>query len=542
MNIEVQVGDLTQWHGDGIVVGVFNDEPRIAGIAAEVDRALGGVISAALANGEFSGRYTLHYAFYTMDKLPAARVAVVGLGKHAKWKLDRVRRAVADGVKDLRQLGAKKVATTILGPAGAASTHPPDEAAGSGSGRAEAVANDALTGKPVDLAQAAQAMAEGIVMGLFRFQKYYTPAADELWEDDFRLQLDSVTILVPEAAQLETVRAAAERGRIIGESTNLARTLANEPGNSLTPMQLAETARAMCAENGLEFYVIDRAEAEKKGMGAFLGVAQGSAQPPAMIVMRYWGAGKQQEGGLGLIGKGITFDSGGISLKAGENMQHMKGDMSGGAATIAAMQGIARLKPPINVTGVVAATENMPGGKAFKPGDILRAMNGKTIEIVNTDAEGRLVLADAVAYATRELKLNPVLDAATLTGSIIIALGIYRTGVFSNDNALAQKLVELGDRTGERMWQLPMDDEYLMQLKSDWADLKNSGGRVAGSITGAWFIHRFVENNAKWAHLDIAGSVHLGEGKERGYVNKWGNGTPTRTFIEFALELGNGEW
>lgn len=517
MEIRVEVGDLTQWRGDGIVIGVFNDEPKAVGTAAGVDRALDGTITNALENGEFSARYTLHYAFYTMGKIPAARVAVVGLGKHAKWKLDRARRAVADGVKDLRKLGAKQIATTIMG----------DVASAGGTG--------------IELAQAAQATAEGIVMGLFRFQKYYTPAADELWEDDFRLQVESVTILVPDAALLDSVRAAVERGRIIGEATNLARTLANEPGNAITPMQLADTARALSEKNGLEFYVIDRQEAAKKGMGAFLGVAQGSDQPPALIVMRYWGAGRDQQGGLGLVGKGVTFDSGGISLKPGENMEHMKGDMAGGAATIAAMQAIAQLKPKVNVTGIVAATENMPSGKAFKPGDILRAMNGKTIEIVNTDAEGRLILADAVAYATQELKLNPVLDAATLTGAIVIALGIYRTGVFTNDDALAQHLIALGERTGERMWQLPMDDEYLVQIRSDWADIKNSGGRVAGSITGAWFIRRFVENNAKWAHLDIAGSVGLGEGKERGYMNKWGNGTPTRTFIEYALEMANGK-
>jgi leucyl aminopeptidase len=222
-------------------------------------------------------------------------------------------------------------------------------------------------------------------------------------------------------------------------------------------------------------------------------------------------------------------------------MEHMKGDMSGGAATIAAMQAIAQLKPKINVTGIVAAAENMPGGNAFKPGDILCAMNGKTIEVNNTDAEGRLVLADAVTYATKELELNPVLDAATLTGAIVTALGVYRAGVFTNDDELADALYEIGERTGEKNWQMPMDDEYLLSLRSDWADLKNSGGRPGGAITGAWFIRSFVENNAKWAHLDIAGAVGLGEGKERGYVNKWGNGTPTRTFVEFVLrEAHNG--
>jgi leucyl aminopeptidase len=191
------------------------------------------------------------------------------------------------------------------------------------------------------------------------------------------------------------------------------------------------------------------------------------------------------------------------------------------------------------VTGIVAAAENMPSGTAFKPGDILRAMNGKTIEINNTDAEGRLVLADAVTYASRELKLNPILDAATLTGAVVVALGIYRAGVFTNDDALADLLYDIGEKTGEKNWQMPMDEEYLLAMRSDWADLKNSGGRPAGAITGAWFIREFVEPGTQWAHLDIAGAVGLGDGKERGYINKWGNGTPTRTFVEFALRTAN---
>lgn len=509
MQFDVEIGTLSQWSGDGIIVTVFQDEP-LSGAAAQVDHALGGEIQRALDNKEFSARYTLHFAFYSMGTLPAARVAVVGLGKRDKHKLDRARRAAADGVKDLRKLGAKRVALTV-----------PAEG--------------------LDLAKAAQATAEGIVMGLFRFQKYFTAAADALWEDDFRNELESVTILVNDASQLETVRAAVERGRILGEANNFARTLANEPGNKMTPLLLAEQARAMADKNGLEFYVIDRDKAAELGMGAFLGVAQGSQNPPAMIVMRYWGDPSSKEGGVGLIGKGITFDSGGISLKPADGMENMKGDMSGGAATIAAMQAIAQLKPHVNVTGIVAAAENMPGGNAFKPGDILRAMNGMTIEINNTDAEGRLVLADAVAYATKELKLSPVLDAATLTGAIVVALGIYRTGVFSNDDELAETLYEIGERTGEKNWQMPMDEEYLLAIRSDWADLKNSGGRPGGAITGAWFIRQFVEKGAKWAHLDIAGAAGIGEAKERGYINKWGNGIPTRTFVEFVLQSANGK-
>jgi leucyl aminopeptidase len=328
-------------------------------------------------------------------------------------------------------------------------------------------------------------------------------------------------------------------GRITAEATNLARNLSNEPGNTITPTRLAEIARDIAQKHQLEFYIIDRAKAKELGMGAFLGVAQGSDEPPAMIVMRYWGAGKNGAPGLGLIGKGITFDSGGISLKPGEGMQDMKGDMSGGAAVIAAMQAIGELKPKINITGIVPATENLPSGKAYKPGDILTASNGKTIEVVNTDAEGRLVLSDALAYATGTLKLSPVVDAATLTGAMVVALGNHRTGVFSNDKSLTDLLFKIGEETGETNWAMPMDPEYGDLIKSDWADIKNSSGRPAGSITAAWFIRNFV-GETPWAHLDIAGSVGLmGDAKENGYKNKWGNGTPTRTFINLALALAS---
>jgi leucyl aminopeptidase len=508
LELNVEAGDIAQWRGDGIIVNLFEGAQEPGGVSAQVDRALGGSISEIVKDSSFKAEISTSRVFYTLGKIPATRVCVVGLGKEKEFTLDRARRAAAYGVKALRKAGAKSVASILHG-------------AG-------------FDG--IDFPSAAQANAEGIVMGLWRFKKYHTRAADELQEEEFRYEIARVTIFAPNEADLPTVREAVERGRIMGEATNFARELANEPGNALTPLRLAEIARQVAERNGLEFHLIDRAEAKRKGMGAFLGVAQGSDEPPAIMVLRYWGAGKDQPGGLGLIGKGITFDSGGISLKPGENMEHMKGDMSGGAAVIAALQAIAQLQPKTNVTGIVAATENMPSGHAYRPGDILRAINGKTIEVVNTDAEGRLVLADAVAYATQELKLDTVLDAATLTGAMVIALGHYRTGFFTNDEPLAQRIFESGTRTGERMWQLPMDKEYKEQLKSDWADLKNTGGRPAGAITGAWFIRSFVENGARWGHLDIAGSTHLGDGKEWGYINKWGTGVPTRTFIEMALD------
>jgi leucyl aminopeptidase len=503
VDLKTQNGDLTTWKGDGIVVNLFEDVTTPDGATGAIDKSLAGLIGKLIVKGEIKGKLGTTTIVHTLDKLPVDRVCVVGLGKQTEFTLDRARQAAAAGVKALRNAGAKNVATIVHG---------------------------ASVGG-LDVEAAAQANAEGIILGLWRFRKYHT-SPDEVGA------LDSVTILERDAAKIGAIEAGVARGKIIADATNLARDMANEPSNAMTPSRMAEIARDIAQKYGLEFYVIDRAKAKELGMGAFLGVAQGSDEPPAMIVMRYWGAGKDAAPGLGFVGKAITFDSGGISLKPADGMQDMKGDMSGGAATIAAMQAIAQLKPRINVTGIVPATENLPSGKAYKPGDVLKASNGKTIEIISTDAEGRLVLADGLVYATQTLKLSPVVDAATLTGAMVVALGNHRTGVFSNDKSLTETLFKVGEETGEKNWVMPMDAEYAEQIKSDWADIKNSGGRPAGSITAAHFLKNFV-GETPWAHLDIAGSVEemMGLGKENGYKNKWGNGTPTRTFVNLALAL-----
>jgi len=506
VELKLQSGNLTAWQGDGIIVNLLEGVTTPGGATGAVDQALNGLISRLIEKGEVKGKLGKTTIVHTLDTpgVPADRVCIVGLGKADEFTLDRARQAAANGVKALRNAGAKNIATILHG-------------AGIGG---------------LDVEAAAQANVEGIVMGLWRFRKYHT-APDEVGE------IDAVTILEHDTSKLAAIEARVHRGKIIADATNLARDMANEPGNAMTPTRMSEIARDVAQKHGLEFYVIDRAKAKDLGMGAFLGVAQGSDEPPAMIVMRYWGAGKDAAPGLGIVGKAITFDSGGISIKPSENMQDMKGDMSGGAATIAAMQAIAQLKPKINVTGIVPATENLPSGKAFKPGDILKAMNGKTIEVISTDAEGRLILADALVYATQTLELSPIVDAATLTGAMVVALGNHRTGVFSNDPALTATLFKIGEETGEKNWAMPMDEEYAEQIKSDWADIKNSGGRPAGSIIGAMFLKNFV-GETPWAHLDIAGSVGLmGNAKENGYKNKWGNGTPTRTFVNLALTLAN---
>src|SRR5439155_5386927 len=336
-----------------------------------------------------------------------------------------------------------------------------------------------------------------------------------------------------ERSRVEELQAAAERGTIMAEAANFARDLSNEPSNVLTPTEFAARAQAMAGEYGLGCRILDRAECEQLGMGSFLGVAKGSAEPPKFIVLTYQGAGEAKP--LALIGKGITFDTGGISIKPAAGMEEMKGDMSGGAAVIAAMRAIAQLKPQINVTALVPATENMPVGSATKPGDVLRAMNGKTIEVLNTDAEGRLILADALAYACK-LDLTPLVDVATLTGAISVALGDVAYGIFSNNDALTDRVNQASAAAGEKVWRLPMFSEYQDLIKSNVADMKNSGGRGAGSIFAAFFLKEFVVDRP-CAHLDIAGADFFD--KEKGVIVKGASGIPVRTLINLALDLAD---
>jgi leucyl aminopeptidase len=346
--------------------------------------------------------------------------------------------------------------------------------------------------------------------------------------------------VVIESGDKKTLQQGAERGRIIGEAVNFTRDLANEPGGYLTPTILAERAQKVAKKFGLSIDVLDQRQMEKLGMGSLLGVSRGSDEPPKLIVMKYEPrkAGRKK-GLLALVGKGITFDSGGISLKPGENMELMKYDMTGAATVIGAMQAIAQLKPSIPVLGVAPCAENLPSGKATKPGDILKAMTGKTIEVINTDAEGRLVLADAIAYA-KKLGATQIIDMATLTGAVSVALGDVNTAILGTDQILIEQVIEAGREVGEKFWQLPLDDEYSNQIKSDIADIKNIGGKKAGTITAAAFLKEFA-NDTSWAHLDIAGTA-WGDTAQP-YRSKGPTGVAVRTLIEFiegsARQNGN---
>jgi leucyl aminopeptidase len=478
-------------------VNLFEGVEHPAGATGVVDQALDGAITRLIAEGEIKGKLNEITLIHTMGKIEPARVIVVGLGKQDKFTLDSIRSVAAESCKFLRKLGVKRIATIVHG-------------AGIGGIAPE---------------KAAQALTEGSILGLYTFRKHITKEPEHG-------QIDELLIAERDGNKIPTLEHGVRLGRILAEATNLARDLINEPANYMTPTDMAEVARKVAVDNGLELTVFDRDEMKKLGMGALLGVAQGSKQPPKFIILSYRGDDTSKST-LGLVGKGLTFDSGGISIKPSEGMDEMKGDMAGGATVIAALKAIAELKLKINVTGLIPATENLPGGAALKPGDVLRAMNGKTIEVVNTDAEGRLILADALSYA-RKQGFSPLIDIATLTGACRVALGDICTGAFGNNQEVINKVIKAGEEAGEKVWQLPLFEEYKEKNKSDVADIKNSGGRYGGAITAAQFLSEFSQDTP-WTHLDIAGTSFAS--KEKGYVVKGASGVMVRTLVNFAMGL-----
>jgi len=371
----------------------------------------------------------------------------------------------------------------------------------------------------IEPSKAAQAITEGSILGLYTFRRHITRESNDS-------RIEELVILDRDQTRLPDLEKGCALGRVGAESVVFARDMINEPSNFMTPTDMAENAMKMATEVGLECTVMDRQEMQDLGMGALLSVSQGSQQPPKFIVLKYLGDPSSTKA-VGLVGKGITFDSGGISLKPADNMGEMKTDMAGGATVMAALRAIAQLKVRLNVMALVPATENLPGGRALKPGDIVRAMNGKTIEIITTDAEGRLILADALSYGVK-LSLSPLIDVATLTGACRVALGDEATGVFTNNDQLVKRILGAAEAAGERVWQMPLFEEYKELNKSEVADMKNSGGRYAGAITAAQFLSEFV-GDTPWVHLDIAGTAYTS--KEKGFVVKGATGAMVRTLI-----------
>jgi leucyl aminopeptidase len=476
---------------DLVIIPVFEDDD----LADEpgLDGAAGGEVSRARTRGEFKGKLFDLFTTSVANGWKTPRAALVGAGPRADFSTEHLRRIATIGGLAARQRRLSRIA---------------------------------LLHRPVPgmtMEQAAQALAEGVCLANYDGASYKTEDRDRVW-------IERVELRLPGGAP--AVDGALARGRILGEFSNRARVLANEPGNALTPRVFAEQALEMGRGAGLQVEVLDEQRIAELNMGLLLGVARGSQEPPRLVVMRHDPKGAVPSVVLGLIGKGITFDTGGISIKPAENMDKMKDDMSGGAAVIAAMSAISRLQLPIRCVGVVPMTENMPGGRAIKPGDVLRSAEGKTVEILNTDAEGRLVLGDAIWYA-RHLGATHLVDVATLTGACVVALGKTTSGLFGTPPAWVERVRLASERAGDRSWPMPVFDDYKEQLKSEIADFTNTGGRAGGAITAALFIKEFT-GGLPWVHIDIAGTAWAEEAKP--YQPKGATGVAVRTLVELAID------
>src|SRR5512146_1272881 len=461
------------------------------------DAAVNAAAEAVLASGEYKGGANETLLLHSPGGLTARRLLLVGVGKLAKTTAHSVRNAAGTAVRFAKPRGIRELAFVLP--------------------EAETLAGAAC----------ARAAVEGAFVGDFDPDTYKSDRKDQ--------SIQSFTVAGPANADANALEAAFAEGVIVGESQNLTRSLVNEPGNKLTPTVLGQRAVAMANEVGIGCEVYSTEKLHELKMGAFWSVSQGSAEPPALIVMRYEPEGVTEGPVIGLVGKGITFATGGISIKPSDNMEKMKYDMAGGAAMIGAMRAIALLKPKVRVIAIVCAAENMPSGTAQKPGDVQTAMSGKTIEVINTDAEGRLVLADGLCYA-RQLGCTHLIDAATLTGAVVVALGYANVGVFSNDDVFYQEFASTLAKSGENMWRLPVNDEYLDMTRSQIADIKNTGGRWGGAITAAEFLHTFAEDTP-WIHLDIAGVAWAEETKPS--MAKGPSGIAVRSIVEWVRKYSS---
>jgi len=495
MEIKAITGAIARVRTGALIVTHYEGKRLPEGDTAVLDKALGGAITRLIKQGEIKGKAGEITLLHSPAGITASRVVVVGLGKKRGLTTDKIRAAVAEALRYVRGRGITSAATVVPG--------------------------DGVRG--IKTEAAAQAVAEGAILGLYTFHRHMSKKGDN------NKEIKTLKVIGKGRAQLA---AAIALGQVLAEAAIRARDMVNEPANFMTPTVMAETAQKLADEYGLSVEIFDRDKMTELGMGGLLGVSQGSQQPPRFIILKYRGRSGDQTD-LALVGKGLTFDSGGISIKPSERMGEMKGDMAGGAAVMAAMASIARLKPAVNVTALVPATENMPSGSALKPGDIITALSGKTIEVLNTDAEGRLVLADALSYA-KNIGAKAIIDAATLTGACQVALGNMCSGAFTNNPALQDKVVAAAKTTGELVWPLPMYEEYAELIKSDVADIKNIGNRYGGAITAAKFLEEFV-GGVPWVHLDIAGTF-LAD-KDKGYLLKGGTGVPARTLVTLVLQM-----
>jgi leucyl aminopeptidase len=492
MNITVETSDFRQAETDAVLIPMLEDDFHNELLLA-ADSALEGRIQAFLNLGDFKGKPKTTSVLYTNGAITAPRIILVGLGLYEKLNAEQVRQVAGHTARQARDMGLKSITVPI----------PPET--------------------QDDWAQAA---VEASLLSLYEFKQHKSQNDDS---EDENKTLESMTFLVGSEAEKSLIEGIVERGQTIANGTILARDLSNQPGNHLTPVQLAEKAQEAAETAGLSCTVFDKQTLEEKGFRTLLAVAQGSVEEPRFIIMEYTPEGEGQDT-VALVGKGITFDTGGISLKSGGGMHEMKHDMSGAAAVIGAMQVIGHLKPNVRVIGVIATTENMPGSTAIKPGDVVTSYGGKTIEILNTDAEGRLILADALGW-TAQYEPKGVIDLATLTGAVITCLGHIAAGALGTDGVLMEKVKKAADKTHERVWELPLWDDYDEGVKSKIADVQNIGDGTAGTIAGAAFLKKFAEGYP-WVHLDIAGTAWGMKGST--YIPESASGYGVRLLVQLV--------
>lgn len=501
MQIITQQEKIYRVEADAVVMLLFSDE-KPTGELAELDKEMDGKITSLINSGEISGKYREFTMIHT-DKIKAPRVLIMGLGKKKDFTEDRIRSMSGRSARILRRIKAVNIAYS------------------------------SFTGLQVDPELAATCITEGIILGLYHFKHHKTTQKP-------KKPVEKITIVAKNEEEYNLIQEGIRKGFILAESTVMARNLVNEPGNVMTPTYFADQAKKLAKELSLESYIIDEDDMKEQGMGALLAVSQGSDEPAKMIILKYM----NNPGGpvLALVGKGVTFDAGGLSLKGAEHMFRMYSDCAGACAVLGAMSAIARRKLPYNVIAVMPMTENMPSGKAYRPGDIIKSFSGKTIEILNTDAEGRLALADAITMA-KKTGADILVDIATLTGGCVTALGYTASGVMTNNQDLCDSLKEAGRRAAENMWQLPLYDDYFAQIYSDVADMENSGGRAASACTAGKFLQQFV-GDTPWAHIDIAGTAMIERERtpylKKPYLPKEGaTGVGVRTLYHLTEILAN---
>ena len=495
VNIAVKKGSLADTKTPAIILTLLEGEKKLPEAVRHIDQKTGGLISDIMKSGDFEARASQISVLYSGDRLPAKRIVLVGLGKRKDLDLDKIRNAYAKTMQLLRGLNVKDAATTI---------------------------DTEL--RPDQKQKVIAAVTEGAILGLYQYTPYKTVGRDEL---KVMRQLEIMATAGDFAQTLEEVG----KAKTIAQAVSFVRDLVNAPGNEMTPSILAAHAQKIGKRKNVTCRILDKKKMKALGMNALLGVASGSCQEPKFIILEYTGS-KKGQAPIVLVGKGLTFDSGGISIKPAEKMDEMKTDMAGGAAVLGVIMAVSGLKLPLNVVGLIPATENMPGGCAYKPGDILKSYSGITIEILNTDAEGRLILADALSYASK-YKPAAILDIATLTGACVVALGDDVIGMLGTDDTLKAQVRDAADATGELVWELPLWNHYSELIKSDIADYKNTGGRAGSTITAAAFLSKFA-GDYPWVHLDIAGPAWTS--KDKGYIPKGASGVGVRLFVDLLIQ------